>query len=128
MNEQPINSGKSSEGFSAYMPQAGRTILVKPDQTLLAAALASGIDYPHSCRSGRCGACKSRLADGSVTLLPHTRFSLSDEEKAAGLILACRAVLETDVTVMWGRGQEKAPELPSRREGSERHVDAQSAS
>lgn len=111
MNEQPIDDGKSSEGYTANLPQVGRIIPVNRDQTLLAAALAYGIDYPHSCRSGRCGACKSRLANGSVTLLPHTRFSLTEEEKAAGLILACRAVLESDVTVMWGRGEEDAADL-----------------
>jgi ferredoxin len=108
MNQHHIDNGKAAEGFSAHIPQAGRIIPVKPDQTLLAAALASGIDYPHSCRSGRCGACKSRLASGSVTLLPHTRFSLTEEEKSAGLILACRAVLGSDVTVMWGQGDEEA--------------------
>ena len=113
MNEQPIDNGKPRQGFTAHIPQVGRTIPVKPDETLLAAALASGVDYPHSCRSGRCGACKSRLAGGSVTLLPHTRFSLTEEEKAAGLILACRALLESDVTVMWGRGDEDAADLPA---------------
>ena len=113
MNQHNVDSAKPTDGFTAYMPQAGRTIAVRPDQTLLAAALASGVDYPHSCRSGRCGACKSRLAGGSVTLLPHTRFSLTEEEKTAGLILACRALLDSDVTVMWGRGDEDAADLPA---------------
>jgi CDP-4-dehydro-6-deoxyglucose reductase, E3 len=124
MNEQRVDNGKAIEGFSAHMPQAGRTIPVKPDHTLLASALASGIDYPHSCRSGRCGACKSRLASGSVTLLPHTRFSLTEEEKAAGLILACRAVLESDVTVMWSRGEEDAADLPAHTVTSDSRIEA----
>lgn len=82
MNQHRIDNGKAEEGFSTYIPQAGRIIWVKPGQTLLAAALASGIDYPYSRRSGRC-ACEPRLASGSVTLLPHTRFSLTEEDKAA---------------------------------------------
>lgn len=45
MNEQPIDNGEPSEGFTTHMPQAGRIIPVKPDETLLAAALASGVDY-----------------------------------------------------------------------------------
>lgn len=124
MNQQPIDTGKPSEGFTAHMPQAGRIIPVKPGQTLLAAALASGIEYPHSCRSGRCGACKSRLSSGSVTLLPHTRFSLTEEEKAAGLILACRAVLDSDVTVMWGRGDEDASGVPAHAAASGTRIGA----
>lgn len=128
MNEQRVDNGKAADGFSAYMPQAGRIIPVKADETLLAAALASGIEYPHSCRSGRCGACKSRLASGSVTLLPHTRFSLTEEEKAAGLILACRAVLQSDVTVMWGRGEEEASGEPGHAADSDARIVAQNPS
>ena len=119
------DNGRPSKGFSAHLPQADRIILVKPDQTLLAAALASAIDYPHSCRSGRCGACKSRLASGSVTLLPHTRFSLNEEERAAGLILACRAILESDVTVMWCRGEEDTSGVPALTADSDARIGAQ---
>lgn len=127
MNEHENDYGKPADGFSAHMPQAGRIIRVKQDQTLLAAALTSGIDYPHRCRSGRCGACKSRLESGSVTLLPHTRFSLSDEERAIGLILACRTILDSDVTVMWGRGDEDA-DLPTPAAGPDARIGAQNPS
>lgn len=127
MKEHENDDGKAADGFSAHMPQAGRNIPVKRDQTLLAAALASGIDYPHSCRSGRCGACKSRLASGSVTLLPHTRFSLSEEEKATGLILACRAILDSDVIVMWGRGDEDA-DMHTPASGPDARIGAQNPS
>lgn len=128
MKEHENDDGKPADGFSAYIPQAGRNIPVKPDQTLLAAALASGINYPHSCRSGRCGACKSRLASGSVTLLPHTRFSLPDEEKAVGLILACRAILESDVTVMWGRGDEDTADVAKNVTDFDARIGAQNLS
>lgn len=68
--------------------QTGRTIVMPEDVTILEAALADGIAYPHGCSSGRCGSCKSRLVGGKVDLLDHSRFALSDEEKARGLILA----------------------------------------
>ena len=79
----------------------GRTITVPDGQTILAAALAEGIDYPHGCKSGRCGNCKSRLADGAVDSLDHSRFVLPPEERDAGLILACRAVPNGPVSVAW---------------------------
>ncbi len=95
--------------------QAGRTIAVPEGRTILEAALAEGIAYPHGCRSGRCGSCKSRLVNGAVDLLDHSRFALSDEEKVQGLILACRAHPKTDATIAWLGGEEAPPSHPRRR-------------
>lgn len=113
-NEPTLRQPEQYAGFRVNLPQAGRAVPVEPEQTVLASALASGVDYPHVCRSGRCGSCKSRLASGTVTMLTHTRFSLTDEEKAAGLILACRAVPQSDVTATWSRGDAGA-ERPLKR-------------
>jgi len=95
--------------------QVGRTLAVPEGVTILEAALADGIAYPHGCRSGRCGSCKSRLVSGEVDLLEHSRFALSDEEKAQGLILACRAIPTTDAIVAWLNGDEETPSHPLRR-------------
>lgn len=83
------------------LPQIERRLSVAEGQTILEAALAAGIPYPHSCTAGRCAACKSKLHAGQVTLKPHTRFALTDEEKAQGLILACRAIPDSDVSASW---------------------------
>ena len=94
------------------LPQIGRRIDVQPGQTLLEAALDAGISYPHSCRSGRCGACKSMLLEGHVTMGKHTRFALAEAEKATNQILACRAVPQADVTVAWLDGEDATPAHP----------------
>ncbi|MDI1267847.1 MAG: 2Fe-2S iron-sulfur cluster-binding protein [Polaromonas sp.] len=94
---------------------AGRTIAVPEGVTILEAALADGIAYPHGCRSGRCGSCKSRLVSGEVDLLDPSRFALSDEEKAQGLILACRAIPTTDAVVAWLGDDEETLSHPRRR-------------
>ncbi len=97
--------------------QARVSLEVQEGQTILDAALAAGIPYPHGCRSGRCGSCKSRLIEGEVELLQHSRFALSEEEKADGLILACRAVPQTDAAVAWlGSDDDDAVEAPRRVE------------
>lgn len=95
--------------------QAGRAIEVPDGRTILEVALAEGIPYPHGCRSGRCGACKSRLVSGEVDLLDHSRFALSSEEKAQGLILACRALPKTDAAVAWLGGDDEVADHPLRR-------------
>lgn len=91
-----------------------RSIDVTRDQTILSAALEAGIDYPHGCRSGRCGSCKSRLVEGEVRLLDHTRFALSEAEREAGLILACRAVPGSDAVVAWLGDEEDRADHPLR--------------
>ncbi|NDV89115.1 2Fe-2S iron-sulfur cluster binding domain-containing protein [Aurantimonas aggregata] len=86
----------------------GRTIRVPDGETILSAALAEGIDYPHGCKSGRCGICKSRRASGDVDLLDHSRFALTPAERDAGLILACRAVPKGSASVAWLEDEDTA--------------------
>lgn len=81
--------------------QAGRTIDVPPGSTILEAALDAGIDYPFGCQSGNCGACKSRLVNGEVAMAGYSEFALGAEEKARGLLLACRAMPQADSEVAW---------------------------
>ena len=81
--------------------QAGRTIEVPTGATILEAALDAGIGYPFGCQSGNCGACKSHLVKGEVTMEGYSEFALSDDEKARGLILACRAVPSAESEVAW---------------------------
>ncbi len=83
------------------LPQVGRRIPVAEGQSILLAALEAGVPYPHGCRSGRCGSCKSHLVNGDVEIGKHSPFALTDEEKAEGLVLACRSVPTGDVTVEW---------------------------
>ena len=68
---------------------------------ILEAALDGGVPYPHGCSSGECGSCKTRLLSGQVTMDPYSTDALSDTERAAGLILACRAKPTCDVRVEW---------------------------
>jgi CDP-4-dehydro-6-deoxyglucose reductase/ferredoxin-NAD(P)+ reductase (naphthalene dioxygenase ferredoxin-specific) len=87
--------------FKVRIVKADRTIEVPTGATILWSALDSGVDYPFGCQSGNCGACKSYLVSGEVTMEGYSEFALSDEEKARGLILACRAVPGADCEVAW---------------------------
>lgn len=69
--------------------------------TILDAALAAGVPYPHGCRSGECGSCKSRLIAGEVVRDPCAPEALSREEERQGLFLACRTRARSDVQVAW---------------------------
>ena len=58
-------------------------------QTLLDTMLEAGIDAPHSCKVGKCGACVCTVSDGEVSVGENE--VLSDDDLAEGYILACQA-------------------------------------
>jgi CDP-4-dehydro-6-deoxyglucose reductase/ferredoxin-NAD(P)+ reductase (naphthalene dioxygenase ferredoxin-specific) len=87
--------------FRVAIRQHGAPVEVEMGQTILDAALAAGVPYPHGCRSGNCGACKSRLSEGDVEMTPYSEFALTEAEAAEGLVLACRAVPWSDAAVEW---------------------------
>lgn len=87
--------------FRVKVRQLAEPLTVVPGETILEAALAAGFDYPCGCQSGNCGACKSALLSGEVEMSPYSEFALTGEEKAAGLVLACRSVPWSDVEIAW---------------------------
>jgi naphthalene 1,2-dioxygenase ferredoxin reductase component len=77
-------------------PQVAKAI---EGETILTSLQLAGIAFPHNCQSGNCGACKCELIEGDVLELPSSEYALSDEERARGLILACRTQVWGDCTV-----------------------------
>lgn len=57
--------GKAAPKQVRILPQ-DVTLVLEPGQTLLEAALANGIAYPHDCTVGTCASCKTRLKQGRV--------------------------------------------------------------
>ena len=74
-----------------------RSVVVAPGQTLLEAGLEAGEAMPFSCAMGGCGACKVKLVAGEVSM--DEPSCLSDQERAAGYVLACVGRPKGDVTV-----------------------------
>lgn len=80
---------------------SGIAFTVRRDQSILEAALAQGIAFPHSCTVGTCGSCKCRLASGRIREITNFGYVLTAEELRGNIILACQAAaledLELDV-------------------------------
>lgn len=74
-------------------------VVVKAGQTLLAAGLAAGLDWPHDCRAGNCGTCRCVLKKGKVRELRDFSSVLTPEQLGRGTILACQSELKSDVEV-----------------------------
>jgi CDP-4-dehydro-6-deoxyglucose reductase len=64
--------------------------------SLLDAAQSAGLTLEHSCRTGRCGVCKTQVTQGATTVL-RPEESLSAAELAAGWVLTCCRAAATDV-------------------------------
>ena len=69
----------------------GQSFLCNPEMAILDAGLIAGIDLPHLCRNGSCGACKSEVLGGSVDHGWLTSFAITEDEKTAGKCLTCRS-------------------------------------
>jgi NAD(P)H-flavin reductase/ferredoxin len=76
-----------------------QALQVEPGETVLQAALRSGIDFPNSCRVGGCGTCKCKLTGGKVKERTETGYLLTAEELQQGYILACQSVPQSDVSI-----------------------------
>ena len=77
---------------------SGRQFAAQDGETVLDAALRNGMTMEHSCRTGRCGSCKSQVRSGS-TAARHAEFGLSADERAAGWILSCVSSAITDLAL-----------------------------
>jgi CDP-4-dehydro-6-deoxyglucose reductase len=78
---------------------SGHQFTVKPDETLLSAALNAGFALPYGCRNGACGACKGKILSGSVDYGTFQEGALTHEDKLKGLALFCCAKAETNLTI-----------------------------
>ena len=75
--------------FRLSLDGEAHVVPIVAGETLLQAALAAGIDAPHSCTEGRCGTCMSWLRNGEVTMA--SARALSPRNKERGYILACQS-------------------------------------
>jgi p-cymene methyl-monooxygenase electron transfer component len=92
---------------SLFGPKEAKMVQVAPfgaryevpsGQTILEAALANHVPFPHNCTVGTCGSCKCKLKSGRVSALTDFGYTLSQQEIAAGFILACQAVPKDALT------------------------------
>lgn len=70
-----------SEPFEVALARTGRSVTVRPEQSMLEAVAGIGVNVLSSCRQGTCGTCET----GVVAGVPDHRDSiLDDTERAAG--------------------------------------------
>jgi CDP-4-dehydro-6-deoxyglucose reductase len=66
---------------------------------VLDAALAAGLNLPHSCKSGHCASCRARLISGEIHYPNGRTAGLTEEEARQGYVLLCQARARSDLVV-----------------------------
>ncbi len=73
-------------------------VMVKPNQTILEAALELDIDLPYSCQAGMCTACMGKCTQGKVVM--DEEDGLTENEIKKGFILSCVAHPASDDVIL----------------------------
>jgi benzoate/toluate 1,2-dioxygenase reductase subunit len=76
-----------------------RFIECRPDETIADASYRLGINIPLDCRDGACGTCKCCVESGEYDRGRYLEDALTEDEAAAGLVLACQTRPTTDLVV-----------------------------
>ncbi len=69
-----------------------------PDDHVLDAGLAAGLDLPYSCKAGVCCTCRAKVLEGEVRM--DKNFTLEPWEMDKGFVLTCQARSLTDKLVV----------------------------
>src|SRR5581483_9017718 len=91
----PVSPGK----YLIRIEPHGRAIQGHAGQPVLEAALAAGLNLPHSCKSGHCSSCRARLRAGQIDYPNGRPLGITAEEEEAGNVLLCQARPLTDLVL-----------------------------
>jgi len=110
--------------FQITVQPSGHHFDCEADDTVLGAAIRSGIGLPYGCKNGACGSCKGKVVAGTVHHKPYQARALSDQEKLQGYALFCCAVPEGDLTIeareVGGSSDYPVRKMPTRVQGIRR--------
>ena len=87
----------------------GESYRCAEDDTLLRAALRSGLGMPYECNSGSCGTCKVELVEGRIESLRPDAPGLAERDRAKNRVLACQAQPRADCTIKVRLREENVP-------------------
>jgi 3-ketosteroid 9alpha-monooxygenase subunit B len=86
----PLAGGATAATLSVELDGVTQVLPWPPGARMLDVLIAAGLEAPHSCRQGICGACACQLVAGEVEMAHNEVLEAAD--LADGYILACQAV------------------------------------
>lgn len=98
-------------GFRVRVEPSGHEFNAEPQETLLEAALRSGVSLHYNCSNGSCGECRARIVTGQFEDRDFHDYILSEHERASGVTLLCTSHAASDL-VIEARVTGSAAEIP----------------
>lgn len=84
--------------YTVRIEPTGHSFTALPEETLLEAALRSGININYNCSNGSCGDCKAQLLAGDVESIP-ADYRFTSQEKNDGYLLLCSSRAASDLVI-----------------------------
>lgn len=84
---------------SVVLQPSRHEFFVDGADTILEAALRSGLALNYGCSNGNCGLCKARIVSGQTKKVRHHDYVLSEAEKNSGYTLLCSHAPVTDLVI-----------------------------
>jgi CDP-4-dehydro-6-deoxyglucose reductase len=78
---------------------SGHDFFVEGSESILQAALHTGLAMNYGCTNGHCGSCKARIVSGEVHQIAHHDYVISEAEKQMGYRLLCSHTAVTDLVI-----------------------------
>jgi len=96
----PPEPGADEEAVALEVVLDGRRsdASMRPETSILDAAMRVRPELPYSCKGGMCASCKALLVEGEVTM--DKNYALVDADLEAGYILTCQSHPTTDRVVV----------------------------
>ena len=101
--------------YRIRLEPSGHEFTALPEESLLEAALRSGINPQYSCSNGSCGDCRARVVQGEIGQHMAGDFHFSAQEKAQGYVMLCTTAARSDLVL-------EANEAHSARDIPEQHI------
>lgn len=101
MSDQAAMVEAAKLQWSIAIEGESETFACRPDQNLLAAMIgARRTSIRVGCRAGGCGVCRVQVTRGTFASQKMTRSRISEADEAAGIVLACRIMPQSDLALV----------------------------
>ncbi len=85
--------------FKVTLKPSNNSFLCESNESVLDAALRSGINLSYHCATGSCGECRAKILTGEVAAHRYFDFVIPEAEKITNTVLLCSVAAKSDLVI-----------------------------